>query len=77
MRLSLVCTRGGGLMVTSLGCHLHALPLLYLGYGVLGGMGWGFGYISPVSTLIKWFPGNARVCVCVCECVCETEEQDM
>ncbi|CAD7962824.1 unnamed protein product [Amoebophrya sp. A25] len=34
---------------------LHSLPLLYCG-GVLGGIGWGLGYISPVSTLLKWFP---------------------
>ena len=36
--------------------HFHQLWLLYLGYGVLGGCGLGIGYISPVSTLIKWFP---------------------
>jgi MFS family permease len=35
---------------------LHQIWLLYLGYGVLGGIGLGLGYISPVSTLIKWFP---------------------
>lgn len=34
----------------------HSLPLLYLGYGILGGMGLGAGYITPVSTIIKWFP---------------------
>ena len=39
-----------------LGVWLHQLWLLYLGYGVLGGIGLGLGYISPVSTLIKWFP---------------------
>jgi MFS family permease len=36
--------------------YLHNLWLIYLGYGVLGGLGLGIGYISPVSTLIKWFP---------------------
>jgi hypothetical protein len=36
------------------------LWLLYLGYGVLGGIGLGIGYISPVSTLIKWFPDQTR-----------------
>jgi MFS family permease len=46
----------GGFMVAALGIHLHELWLLYLGYGVLGGCGLGIGYISPVSTLIKWFP---------------------
>ncbi|MGH7660140.1 MAG: OFA family MFS transporter, partial [Vulcanimicrobiaceae bacterium] len=34
----------------------HQLWLVYLGYGVIGGCGLGIGYISPVSTLIKWFP---------------------
>ena len=36
--------------------QLHQLWLIYLGYGVVGGIGLGLGYISPVSTLIKWFP---------------------
>jgi MFS family permease len=47
---------GGGFLVSAVGIHLHTLWLLYLGYGVLGGCGLGIGYISPVSTLIKWFP---------------------
>jgi MFS family permease len=46
----------GGFIVSAFGIHLHQLWLLYLGYGVLGGCGLGIGYISPVSTLIKWFP---------------------
>ncbi|HXA36179.1 MAG TPA: OFA family MFS transporter [Steroidobacteraceae bacterium] len=46
----------GGFLVSAVGIHLHQLWLLYLGYGVLGGCGLGIGYISPVSTLIKWFP---------------------
>ena len=46
----------GGFLVSSMGIYLHQLWLLYLGYGVLGGCGLGIGYISPVSTLIKWFP---------------------
>jgi MFS family permease len=46
----------GGFMVSAVAIHLHQLWLLYLGYGVLGGCGLGIGYISPVSTLIKWFP---------------------
>lgn len=45
-----------GLMISAAGVTAHSLPLLYLGYGVLGGIGWGFGYISPVSNLMKWFP---------------------
>lgn len=43
-------------MVSALGVWLHSLPLFIGGYGVLGGIGLGLGYISPVSTLIKWFP---------------------
>ncbi|MCX4242051.1 OFA family MFS transporter [Paraliomyxa miuraensis] len=50
------CLWGGGFFVGALGIALHQLPLLYLGYGVLGGAGLGLGYVSPVSTLIRWFP---------------------
>ncbi len=46
----------GGFMISGLGIYLHQIWLLYLGSGVLGGIGLGLGYISPVSTLIKWFP---------------------
>lgn len=46
----------GGFLLSALGVYLHTLWLIYLGYGVLGGFGLGIGYISPVSTLIKWFP---------------------
>ncbi|WP_328478639.1 OFA family MFS transporter [Actinoplanes sp. NBC_00393] len=45
-----------GFLVGALGIATAQLWLLYLGYGVLGGIGLGIGYISPVSTLIKWFP---------------------
>jgi MFS family permease len=45
-----------GFLVGSLGIQTEQLWLLYFGYGVLGGIGLGIGYISPVSTLIKWFP---------------------
>lgn len=45
-----------GLLVAALGVNLHWISLVYLGYGVIGGCGLGIGYISPVSTLIKWFP---------------------
>jgi MFS family permease len=47
---------GGGFLLGGLGIVLHALWLVYLGYGVLGGVGLGLGYVSPVSTLIRWFP---------------------
>jgi MFS family permease len=45
-----------GLIVAGFGVNAHWLWLVYLGYGVIGGCGLGIGYISPVSTLIKWFP---------------------
>jgi MFS family permease len=47
---------GLGFLVGALGIHLHQLWLVCLGYGVLGGCGLGIGYITPVSTLISWFP---------------------
>ncbi len=47
---------GGGYLVGSLGILTHQLWLVYLGYGVIGGAGLGLGYVSPVSTLIRWFP---------------------
>jgi MFS family permease len=47
---------GGGFLIGALGIRTNQLWLLYLGYGVLGGCGLGLGYVSPVSTLIKWFP---------------------
>jgi len=46
----------GGFFISAFGVSIHNLWLVYLGYGVLGGCGLGIGYISPVSTLIKWFP---------------------
>ena len=46
----------GGMMVAAAGVAVHQLWLLWLGLGVFGGIGLGIGYISPVSTLIKWFP---------------------
>ena len=47
---------GSGFIVAAAGVAEHSLPLIYLGYGVIGGVGLGIGYISPVSTLIRWFP---------------------
>ncbi len=46
----------GGLAISALGVYLHQLWMLWLGSGVIGGIGLGLGYISPVSTLVKWFP---------------------
>jgi MFS family permease len=50
------CCWAGGFFISALGVHLHQIWMLWLGAGVLGGIGLGLGYISPVSTLIKWFP---------------------
>ncbi|MET8255250.1 OFA family MFS transporter [Micromonospora sp. NPDC005197] len=50
------CFWATGFLVGALGIATRQLWLLYLGYGVIGGIGLGIGYISPVSTLIKWFP---------------------
>src|SRR6202020_2432824 len=47
---------GGGLVVGGFGVQIHQLWLVYLGCGLIGGIGQGLGYITPVSTLIKWFP---------------------
>jgi MFS family permease len=47
---------GGGFLISALGVYLHELWIIYLGYGVIGGCGLGLGYISPVKTLITWFP---------------------
>jgi MFS family permease len=55
MFVSAVCF-GSGFFISAIGVQLHQLWLIYLGYGVIGGIGLGIGYISPVSTLIKWFP---------------------
>ncbi|EJN02015.1 OFA family MFS transporter [Herbaspirillum sp. YR522] len=46
----------GGLLISALGVKTHQLWLMWVGSGVIGGIGLGLGYISPVSTLIKWFP---------------------
>ena len=46
----------GGLAISAYAINIHQLWLLWLGSGVIGGVGLGLGYISPVSTLIKWFP---------------------
>lgn len=50
------CFWASGFLVGALGIATKQLWLVYLGYGVIGGIGLGIGYISPVSTLIKWFP---------------------
>jgi len=47
---------GIGYVVAGLAAKSGSLPLLYLGYGVISGIGMGMGYITPVATLVKWFP---------------------
>jgi MFS family permease len=50
------CCWGGGLVIGGYGVAIHQLWLVFLGCGLIGGIGQGLGYITPVSTLIKWFP---------------------
>jgi MFS family permease len=50
------CCWAGGLVLGATGVYTHQLWLMWLGAGVFGGIGLGLGYISPVSTLVKWFP---------------------
>jgi MFS family permease len=50
------CCWAGGLVLGAIGVYIHQLWLMWLGAGVFGGIGLGLGYISPVSTLVKWFP---------------------
>ncbi|BDH56206.1 OFA family MFS transporter [Tsukamurella sp. PLM1] len=50
------CCWSAGFLIAAAGIATEQLWLVYLGYGVVGGIGLGLGYISPVSTLIKWFP---------------------
>src|SRR6476646_4463550 len=45
----------GGVLMSALGIYVHQCWMMVLGSGVIGGVGLGLGYISPVSTLIKWF----------------------
>lgn len=49
---------GGGIALGGVGVMMHNLPLLYLGAGVLTGLGMGFSYVPPIATLVKWFPKN-------------------
>ncbi len=54
--LASACCFSGGFLVAALGVKLHSILIVYLGYGVLGGIGLGLGYVAPVKTLITWFP---------------------
>ena len=46
----------GALLTSAVGVEMHALPLVYLGYGIMGGVGWGLLYLTPVTSAMKWFP---------------------
>lgn len=49
---------GSGIALTGLAVSIESLPLLYISYGVIGGIGLGSGYVTPVSTMIRWFPDH-------------------
>jgi hypothetical protein len=53
---------GGGLAVSALGVYTHALPLLYFGFGTTVAAGAGLCYVSPIQTLMSWFPQNKGMC---------------
>jgi MFS family permease len=55
MFASAVCW-AAGFLISAVGVYVHNIWIIYFGYGLVGGIGLGLGYISPVSTLIKWFP---------------------
>ena len=57
------CLFAGGFFVATLGIYLENLWIIFLGYGVFSGCGLGLGYVSPVSTLIKWFPDRRGLSV--------------
>jgi MFS family permease len=55
------CAFGGGLVLGSIGIYTHSLPLVYLGYGVIGGLGTGLAYTPPIQTLLQWFPDKKGI----------------
>jgi len=59
---------GIGYFVSAMAASRHSLNELYLGYGVLGGIGMGMGYICPVATLVKWFPDRRGLMTGVAVC---------
>ena len=59
---------GLGYLIAAYAASVHSLNLLYLGYGVLGGCGMGMGYITPVATLVKWFPERRGLMTGVAVC---------
>ena len=52
---------GSGVALGGLAIHLHSLPLLYLGYGVLAGTGLGLAYTPPLQLLLQWFPDKKGI----------------
>jgi OFA family oxalate/formate antiporter-like MFS transporter len=59
---------GLGYLLSGLAVSNHSLTWLYAGYGVLGGIGMGMGYICPVATLVKWFPDRRGLMTGVAVC---------
>jgi OFA family oxalate/formate antiporter-like MFS transporter len=59
---------GLGYLLSAYASSIHSLNLLYFGYGVLGGLGMGMGYITPVATLVKWFPDRRGLMTGVAVC---------
>ena len=57
--IAAACLWGGGFAVSAAGIYFHQIWIVYLGYGALGGMGLGLAYVSPVATMIRWFPDRA------------------
>ena len=57
---------GCGLMVGAAGIHYHSLPMLYVGYGILGGSGVGIGYTPPLQALLEWFPDKKGLASGLC-----------
>ncbi len=57
---------GGGFLVGSAGIYLHSLVLLYLGFGVMSGIGCGLGYTGPIGTIIQWFPDKRGLASGIC-----------
>lgn len=58
----------GGLLITALAVHIKSLALLYIGYGVVLGIGLGIGYLSPVKTLMLWFKDNKGLATGISVC---------
>ena len=59
---------GSGLALTAVGTATHTLPLLYLGYGMLGGVGFGLGLMSPTANMVNWFPDRKGLATGLCLC---------